>query len=274
MKKRKKIIPKVLFTLFFVFVMSVPVWAGNEEKIHLVFGMDAEGNVKTGGAGVALIDLGEYFALTDSSVLSEEAEEYIFKDVTTGKNYSIDYAGSFEGTEIVLFKFQEDVPPENSLVQAAGAKKDQIVNMLYYTRDAELKGCKVRFTEAHAGSEEGVTELNGEMVTELEEGAGIFFLPVIFLDDNGTMFAMASEDGTIFSVTMDTDSFYDDSDRGEEKEDKVETKQESESSAGSMDKGDEDESGGLSDAMTGATIGAIAFLIFFGVTHMRKKGGQ
>ena len=205
MKRKRKILTGLAFTLLFLISMSFCALAGNEEKIHIIYGLDEEGNAVIAQTAVAL-DLGEgYCVMTSVNILNKDSERFDLVDGITGQNYNVVPVNLFEDYCIVVFDFSDSILPEERIMSLAQASKDQIVTMVYMDLERYVHEARVQMTDAEEGAQEIITEL---YITALDDITETFVLPAPLIDDQGRMVGLYSNDGKIVGFGMDVNMFY------------------------------------------------------------------
>ncbi len=205
MKRKRKILTGLAFTLLFLISMSFCALAGNEEKIHIIYGLDEEGNAVIAQTAVAL-DLGEgYCVMTSVNILNKDSERFDLVDGITGQNYNVVPVNLFEDYGIVVFDFSDSILPEERIMSLAQASKDQIVTMVYMDLERYVHEARVQMTDAEEGAQEIITEL---YITALDDITETFVLPAPLIDDQGRMVGLYSNDGKIVGFGMDVNMFY------------------------------------------------------------------
>mgnify|MGYP001141521174 CR=1 FL=1 len=205
MKRKRKILTGLAFTLLFLISMSFCALAGNEEKIHIIYGLDEEGNAVIAQTAVVL-DLGEgYCVMTSVNILNKDSERFDLVDGITGQNYNVVPVNLFEDYGIVVFDFSDSILPEERIMSLAQASKDQIVTMVYMDLERYVHEARVQMTDAEEGAQEIITEL---YITALDDITETFVLPAPLIDDQGRMVGLYSNDGKIVGFGMDVNMFY------------------------------------------------------------------
>ena len=203
MKRKRKILTGLAFTLLFLISMSFCALAGNEEKIHIIYGLDEEGNSVRLEPAIVMDD-GTLITLTTISILENDPKRFILVDVFEMVSYDLEFTGVYEDYEFAVFSFTNSTPPESKIMSLGEGKKNEIVSLTYMTSNMEVHELKAKLLEAKAGTRDFLTELDYAILENVPED---LVVPAALIDDQGNMVGWIIEADAIAFYT-DVDSFY------------------------------------------------------------------